>query len=71
MAENSGQMGPKMPDDGRFEHPYVKYEQTTMWAAIERGIIDLVANGDLVESTNRKYIVGYLCKILEEGSENL
>lgn len=70
MAENSGQTDPKTPVDVRFEHPYLEYEGTTMWTAIESGVIDLVTNGDLVERTNRKYIVGYLCKVLKESSEN-
>ena len=40
-----------------------------MWHAVETAIFDLVANGDLVERTNRKYIVGYVCKALNDGSE--
>ncbi|MGC2656764.1 MAG: RHS repeat-associated core domain-containing protein [Bryobacteraceae bacterium] len=64
MAENSGQTGPKTPTDSNFTHPYVKYEGTAIWTSLETAISDLVANGDLVEQTNRKYIVGYLCKVL-------
>lgn len=64
MAENSGQTGPKTPADSSFIHPYVKYEGTVMWTSIESALADLVANGDLVEQTNRKYIVGYFCKVL-------
>ena len=60
MAENSGQTGPKTPTDSNFTHPYVKYEGTAIWTSLETAISDLVANGDLVEQTNRKYIVGVI-----------
>jgi hypothetical protein len=43
-------------------HPYVKLEGTPLWNAIELAIKDLVLNKDIVESTARPYIVGYLCQ---------
>jgi hypothetical protein len=64
MAGNSGQTDPKTPVDSSFTHPYLKYEGTTMWASVEQALAALVTNGDLVEKTNRKYIVGYFCKVL-------
>lgn len=42
-------------------HPYVKLEGTPLWDALESAIKDLVLNKDIVESTARPYIVGYLC----------
>jgi hypothetical protein len=47
-------------------HHYVKLEGTALWNALELAIKDLVLNRDIVESTARPYIVGYLCqKILK------
>jgi hypothetical protein len=40
-----------------------------MWTSVETALSDLVANGDLVEQTNRKYIVGYFCKVLAAAPE--
>ena len=50
-----------------MEHPYTELEKTRIWAAVESAIKDLVSNNDLVESTARPYIVGYLSqKLLKE-----
>jgi hypothetical protein len=43
-------------------HPYVTLEGTPIWIAVEAAIDDLVKNSDLVESTAREYVVGYLCQ---------
>jgi len=43
-------------------HPYVKWEGTPLWKAIEKGIGDLSKNHDIIEETERKYIVGYICE---------
>jgi hypothetical protein len=40
----------------------VRWEGTALWKAIDKGIADLVGNGDIIEKADRKYIVGYLCK---------
>lgn len=45
-------------------HPYLEYENTGLWKALEKGISDLVENQDLNEIAHRAYIVGYLCKVL-------
>ena len=47
-----------------MDHPYTELEKTRLWAAVESAIKDLVSNNDLVESTARAYIVGYLCQKL-------
>jgi hypothetical protein len=48
-------------------HPYIGLEGTRLWTAAESAINDLVLNNDLIESTARPYIVGYLCqKLLNE-----
>jgi hypothetical protein len=46
-------------------HPYVRWEGTPLWKAIQKGVADLVENQDLVENEHREYIVGYICKIVE------
>ena len=45
-------------------HPYAEYASTGLWRTVDKGIGDLVNNGDLEEKTAREYIVGYLCKML-------
>ncbi|MGD0631503.1 MAG: hypothetical protein ABR987_19405 [Terracidiphilus sp.] len=35
-----------------------------VWEVVNAAIDDLVKNGDLVETTRRDYIVGYICKKL-------
>jgi hypothetical protein len=46
-------------------HPYIRWEGTPLWRAIEKGITDLVGNQDLIEQAPREYIVGYICKIVD------
>jgi hypothetical protein len=50
-------------------HPYTDYEADRLWPLIEKGVADLVENKDLVEKTERKYIVGYLCRVILKGEE--
>lgn len=44
--------------------PYDMYRSSALWKPLEQGIADLVENQDIQETTDRYYIVGYLCKIL-------
>jgi hypothetical protein len=55
------------PGDPSYRHPYVDYEADPLWPLIEKGIADLVKNQDLIEQTNRNYIVGHLCKVVSKG----
>jgi hypothetical protein len=43
-------------------HPYLDWEGTPLWKAVEKAIADLVENQDLIENEYREYIVGYVCK---------
>jgi hypothetical protein len=52
-------------------HPYEEFEKTRLWKALNKGILDLVKNKDLVEITRREYVVGYLCKVLTLRRDNL
>ena len=49
-------------------HPYTDYEDTRLWKAVEKAIEDLVKNKDLEETMARPYIVGYICKSLDNSS---
>ena len=48
-------------------NPYKAFEKTDAWRVLDRGIKDLVKNGDVEEHTARQYIVGYLTKLLSEA----
>ena len=56
----------KLSDIG-FDHPYKEFEGKRLWAVIDEAVEDLVDNRDIMETTHRNYIVGYLCKKIEEG----
>jgi hypothetical protein len=45
---------------------YAEYEKAAVWRTINRGISALVKNGDMEERTARRYIVGYLSKLITE-----
>ena len=47
-------------------HPYEIFEETPLWDIVNKGINDLVENKDIEETTQREYIVGYLCKLINE-----
>jgi len=49
------------------KHPYQEFEALPVWAVLGRGIEELRANGDIEEKTARRYIVGYLAKMLHES----
>ena len=48
----------------KFHHPYEGFESTAIWKKLDKAVEDLVRNKDIVETTRREYIVGYLCKAL-------
>ena len=54
---------------GGLKHPYVQFVDTDAWSILNAALDELVKNGDLVEQTNRDYIVGYLCKALAEKGQ--
>lgn len=39
---------------------------SSQWSVIDRAVLELAENRDLVETTAHEYIVGYLCKALAE-----
>jgi len=62
MAESRNQRG---------THPYSRWEGTPLWKTIEKGIADLVENNDITEKTDRKYVVGYLCKSVDRRRQGV
>lgn len=62
MAEKSGRAARKTKIGDKIEHPYTEFEGTKLWRVIDKALDDLVENRDLTETTDRRYIVGYLCK---------
>jgi hypothetical protein len=48
-----------------FASPYDAYKGTPLWKTVEKAIVDLVKNTDIVEATRRDNIVGYICKELQ------
>ena len=47
-----------------MNHPYMRYEHTRLWRAIDAELAALAANGDLQLTTARQYVIGSLCKTL-------
>ena len=43
-------------------HPYRTFQGTKLWKKVNAAITALVVNGDIQETTQREYIVGYICK---------
>jgi hypothetical protein len=67
MEGNFGPMDPKTPqrhDNTGIQHPYKRYEASPQWQILNEALDALVENGDLQETTNRVYVVGYLCQAL-------
>ncbi len=50
-------------------HPYIAYEGSPLWKVVSKAITDLVRNGDLSETTEHPYIVGYICKKVSGAKE--
>lgn len=46
------------------EFTYKDFTTTSTWKVLDKAIQDLVDNLDIEEKTDRRYIVGYLCKTL-------
>ena len=49
------------------DHRYREYEKLCLWRVLTRGMKALESNGDIEEKTARRYIVGYLSKLLIES----
>lgn len=45
-------------------HPYISYEGTLLWMAVEAALAELERNGDLHLSTARPHVIGFICQHL-------
>jgi len=53
----------------QFSHPYKDLEGTELWKKVSQGIDDLVKNQDINITTQKEYVIGYLCKMIIEIKE--
>ena len=44
-----------------MDHPYRSHEDTLLWTTLDRALSDLEQNSDIVITTARPYVVGYIC----------
>ena len=47
-----------------MSHPYIEFEQTPLWKAIDAAVAELERNRDVELSTARTHVIGYLCQQL-------
>jgi hypothetical protein len=49
-----------------MNHLYEQYENTDLWNALKDALTQLKDNADIEVATDEKYVIGFLCKSLEE-----
>ena len=49
------------------EFPYKEFQDTEAWSVVDNAIEQLVENKDLMETTARRYIVGFILKQLDDN----
>lgn len=57
----------KKPTRKYAREPYAQFKELKAWSVVDHAIEDLVENQDMVETTVRKCIVGYILKRLSEN----
>jgi hypothetical protein len=67
VAIKFGLMALKIKTNKVMNHPYVQYEDTFLWNTIKDAIGQLKTNKDIEIITNEKYIIGFLCKSLQDN----
>ena len=50
-------------------HPYTKYESLNIWRSVRQELNELIANNDLELTTAPEYVIGSLCKALDEAGQ--
>jgi hypothetical protein len=53
-----------------MNHPYSEFEKSKAWKVFDRAISELEKNRDLQITTERKYVIGFLCKQFAEHKLN-
>jgi hypothetical protein len=49
-----------------MNNPYEQYENTELWKIVENAINQLIKNQDVVLTTQKEYVIGFLCKQISE-----
>lgn len=49
-----------------MNHPYIEFENTPLWKAIDRAVAELERNQDVQLRTTREHFIGYLCQQLSD-----
>jgi hypothetical protein len=57
-------------EDNSTKHPYTDYENTSLWKVVDKSVSELEENQDIKLSTPREYVIGYICKQINECLEN-
>ena len=47
-----------------MKHPYLQFDKTPLWLAIDFAISELERNRGVELTTSRNYVIGYLCQQL-------
>ncbi|MEM7382779.1 MAG: hypothetical protein AAF400_00375 [Bacteroidota bacterium] len=50
----------------KAKHPYLEYEESSLWRAVQHALNELIENQDLVLQTREEYVIGYICQIVEQ-----
>ncbi len=50
---------------------YQEYKENPLWEIVDKAINDLVENDDIVETTARDYIVGYIVEKILKSNKRL
>jgi hypothetical protein len=46
-------------------HPYIKFEDTELWHAVERAVSMLEADGQIDITKSRESVIGFICHQLD------
>ncbi len=52
-----------------MKHPYKKFENSSNWKILKESIEELISNNDIEILTPIEYIIGYLCKALQQNNK--
>jgi hypothetical protein len=53
--------------DNLPKHPYLEYENTSLWDVVNKSLSELEQNQDIKLFTPREYVIGYICKQINES----
>jgi hypothetical protein len=56
-------------ENNSADHPYVDFENTPLWIAVNNSLIELEQNQNIKITTRKEYVVGYICKQISNSLE--